>query len=100
MSKNSGMVIPYEKPEADAAYRRRIKHHPEGFVMNKTLEPHRLGALKLHHADCTTISDEPANGVSYVSQSTKYYASSLAELESYASNRWGAKTAKCGKCFP
>jgi hypothetical protein len=83
----------------DDAYLAWVGAHPEGYVVNiqRGLNP---GDARLHRANCSTISGEPARGKTWTGPYIKLCSISIADLDAWTADRVGVPIRPCGVCRP
>ncbi len=80
----------------DDGYLRWLHENPSGYVVNADRPPN-ASYLRLHRANCRTISGEPATGRAWTATSTKA-CGSRSDLESWARGVGGEASA-CPTCM-
>lgn len=81
----------------DAGYARWLADHPEGFVVNTYRTP-SAGYLMLHRATCSSISGEPARGLTFTGGEYIKVCGSRSEAEDFA-GQLGGQARPCGLCL-
>lgn len=80
----------------DRGYLVWIEAHPDGYVLDTHRNP-RPSYLRLHSADCTSISGRPANGARWTATYVKR-CGSRAELSAFAATL-GGDVWECPTCL-
>lgn len=84
----------------DRGYLEWLRQHPRGLVINCERRP-RANYLKLHRADCWTISGTPSRGRQWTTGDyLKACANDGAELRAWAREATGADPTGCTFCAP
>src|SRR5688500_2306215 len=83
----------------DAGYLTWLETHSNGLVVNTYRRP-RPSYLKLHQADCGTITKKPANGDRWTVDYVKVCAEHRAELDAWAWHSVGGVLKACKICHP
>ena len=88
------------KEEDDAGYVAWLASHPDGFVVNANSTPTPT-YLKLHRANCFTISTDAFRGKSWTEAGfLKACARDRSELERWSRETVGGELDPCKKCRP
>ncbi len=81
----------------DNGYLAWLADHPEGYVLNAERKP-RASYLKLHRADCNTISGRPARGDRWTGDYIKVCSDDEGAIAEWARRETGGTPDPCRTC--